>query len=233
MRKEISVKISPSIMCVDFLHLKEEIRRLEDAGADYLHFDIMDGIFVPNFTMGPDILKAVRSITDIPFDIHLMVSHPDAYIKKFAQVSAVRDKRLPQNNIISVHIETCPNLKKTLKVLKNCHVDAAIALNPATPISLLESMLKDVSMVVVMCVNPGFAGQKLVSSTIPKIKSLRKMLEEKGLDFKIQADGNVSFANARRMVKAGADVLVAGTSSLFRKGTDWKEAVKKLRGSST
>ena len=226
----MSVKVSPSIMCVDFLHLEKQIKKLEDAGVDYLHFDIMDGTFVPNFTMGPDILKAVRSVTNLPFDVHLMISRPDDYIKEFAQASTMPGKAI--DNIISVHIETCPHLKRTLRIIKDCRVKTGVVLNPATPLSSLKGVLNDVSMVVIMCVNPGFAGQKLIPSTIPKIKRLKKMLNEKGLDVKIQADGNVSFVNARKMIKAGADILVAGTSSLFREGMDWREAVRRLRGDS-
>lgn len=214
-------KISPSIMCADFRHLEENIKMLEQVGVEYLHFDIMDGSFVPNFTLGPDLMRSVREITNIPFDIHLMVQHPENHISLFD---------LKPGDIASVHQESTVHLQRTLQKIKDYGAKASVALNPATPIYSIEDVLDDIDMVLIMTVNPGFAGQKLVPATLRKISNMRKYLEENGYGhIEIEVDGNVSCENARKMREAGADIFVAGTSSLFVKGVDIRNSADELR----
>jgi ribulose-phosphate 3-epimerase len=214
-------KISPSIMCADFRHLEENIKILEKAGVEYLHFDIMDGSFVPNFTLGPDLMKSVREITDIPFDIHLMVQQPENHIALFD---------LKPGDIVSVHQESTVHLQRTLQKIKDLGASAAVALNPATPIYSVEDVLDDIEVILIMTVNPGFAGQKLVPATLKKITHLKKYLSENGYGhIEIEVDGNVSYENARKMREAGADIFVAGTSSLFVKGIDILDSALELR----
>lgn len=214
-------KIAPSMMCADFNHLENDVLLLEKAGMEYLHFDIMDGNFVPNFTLGPDLMKAVRQITNIPFDIHLMVNHPENHIALFD---------IRPGDIVSVHQESTIHLQRTLQKIKDYGAKAAVALNPATPIYCLEDILDDIEVVLIMTVNPGFAGQKLVPATLAKIANLKKYLEEKAYsNIEVEVDGNVSFENARKMRDAGADIFVAGTSSLFIKGRDLLSCAEELR----
>lgn len=214
-------KISPSIMCADFRHLEENIRILEQAGVEYLHFDIMDGSFVPNFTLGPDLMKSVREITDIPFDIHLMVQHPENHIALFD---------LKPGDIVSVHQESTVHLQRTLQKIKDFGAKPAVALNPATPVYSIEDVLDDIEVILIMTVNPGFAGQKLVPATIRKIAHMKKYLAENGYGhIEIEVDGNVSYENAKKMREAGADIFVAGTSSLFIKGMDILASAVELR----
>jgi ribulose-phosphate 3-epimerase len=220
MGTDMDVKISTSIMCADFLHLGEAVKELEAAGADYLHFDIMDGHFVPNFTMGPDILKSIRGETDIPFDTHLMVYEPERYIETFIQAGS---------DLVVIHVEACRHLHRTINIIKENGARAGVAINPATPLSALDYLLDEVYMVLVMAVDPGFAGQSMIPSAIGKIRQLKQKITESGLDVKIQVDGNVSFQNAPRMVLAGADILVAGTSSVFRKDMTISQGMKALR----
>lgn len=214
-------KIAPSIMCADFGHLEENVKALEEVGVEYLHFDIMDGSFVPNFTMGPDLMKAVRAITKLPFDVHLMIMRPENHLGLFD---------IREGDLVSVHPESTLHLQRTLQRIKDSSAAAGVALNPATPIYVLEDILDDIGFVLAMTVNPGFAGQKLIPATIKKIARLKEYLTEKCYnDIKIEVDGNVSFDNAIKMREAGADIFVAGTSSLFAKGTDLKAAAEKLR----
>ncbi len=216
----MDVKISTSIMCADFLRLGEAVKELEASGADYLHFDIMDGHFVPNFTMGPDILKSIRGETDIPFDTHLMVYEPERYIETFIQAGS---------DLVVIHVEACRHLHRTINLIKENGARAGVAINPATPLSALDYLLDEVYMVLVMSVDPGFTGQTMIPSAIGKIRQLKQKITQSGLDVKIQVDGNVSFQNAPRMVLAGADILVAGTSSVFRKDMTISEGMKALR----
>jgi ribulose-phosphate 3-epimerase len=217
----MSGKISPSIMCADFVHLEENIRILEQVGVEYLHFDIMDGSFVPNFTLGPDFMKSIREITDIPFDIHLMVQRPENHIALFD---------LKPEDIVSVHQESTVHLQRTLQKIKDYGAEAAVALNPATPIYTVEDVLDDIDVVLVMTVNPGFAGQRLVPAALDKIARMKRYLAEKDYDkIEIEVDGNVSCENAKKMRKAGADIFVAGTSSLFVKGINIPDSVVELR----
>jgi len=214
-------KISPSIMCADFRNLENAIKKLEEAKVEYLHFDIMDGNFVPNFALGPDILKSVRGITNIPFDIHLMVQNPGNHLELFD---------IRPGDIISVHVESTKHLQRLLQKIKQLEAKVAVALNPSTPICMIEDILGDIDIVLIMTVNPGFAGQKLVPSSLEKIARLRRYMFEKGYpNIEIEVDGNVSYENAKKMRAAGADIFVGGTSSIFLKGKNIVENINKLR----
>lgn len=214
-------KISPSIMCANFKHLEQDIRMLEKAGVEYLHFDIMDGSFVPNFTLGPDIMKAVREITNIPFDIHLMIKRPEDHLHLF---------NIKPGDYVSIHQESTLHLQRTLQKVKDAGGKPAVALNPATPIYSIEDILDDIHMILIMTVNPGFAGQKLVPATLKKIARLKQYLLENGHEnIEIEVDGNVSYDNAKKMRAAGADIFVVGTSSLFRGDLDLLTSVERLR----
>jgi ribulose-phosphate 3-epimerase len=210
-------------MCADFLHIEEEIKRLEQAGVDLLHFDIMDGHFVPNLTMGPDMVKAVRRNTNLPLDVHMMVSNPERYIDVFSRCST-------RTGLISIHVEATTNIKHALRMIRSCGMESAIALNPATPISEVGPLLKEVAMVLIMTVEPGFAGQKLIPETVGKVRELKNILSKRKSNVEIEVDGNVSFENAPEMIRSGASVLVAGTSSLFRRGVTFQEGIKRLKG---
>ena len=212
--------ISPSMMCADFRNLERDVRKLEEIGVEYLHMDIMDGHFVPNFTMGPDMLNCIRDITNIPFDIHLMVEKPENYIDIF---------KLQKADIVSVHQESTVHLQRVLQKIREKGASPAVAVNPATPLIMIKHVLTDVDMVLIMTVNPGFAGQKLVPATLEKIKEAYDLREKYNLEFAIEADGNVSFENARKMRLAGADIFVAGTSSLFNSKMTIEESSSKLR----
>ncbi len=211
-------KIAASLMCVDFSDIRGSVKELEEANIEYLHIDIMDGQFVPNFTLGPDFVRNVRRMSDIPCDIHLMVCEPERHIGIFAP---------REGDIISVHAEATNHLQRTLQYIKDTGATAAVALNPATPIDALRYVLDDIGAVLVMTVNPGYAGQKLVPATLDKITEVRRMLD--GRDVLIEVDGNVSYENARKMRAAGADIFVAGTSSLFIEGRDISECAAELR----
>lgn len=202
--------VSPSMMCADALNLGADAVALEKAGVQYFHYDVMDGDFVPNFMLGPDIIKAVRKVSAVPADIHLMVKNPERHLHLFD---------LKEGDIVAVHQESTIHLQRTLAAIRQAGAKAAVAINPATPLCVLEDVLPDIDMVVVMTVNPGFAGQKLVPQTLAKITRLRKMLDENGYEHvRIEVDGNVSFENAVKMRAAGADLFVAGTSAVFREG---------------
>ncbi len=217
----MKIRLSASVMCADFSCLKKDVKLLEEGGVDYLHFDIMDGHFVPNLTIGAGILRSLRKITELPFDTHLMIEDPDRYIPVFAEAGS---------SLISVHAEACSHLSRTIQSIKENGARAGVALNPATPLYRLDYILGELSQVLIMTVNPGFAGQKLVPSTISKIEKLEEIIEKKGLRIDIAVDGNVSFANAPVMVKAGANTLVCGTSSIFDPHLGIKKGIAKLRG---
>lgn len=202
--------VSPSMMCADALNLGADAVALEKAGVQYFHYDVMDGDFVPNFMLGPDVIKAVRKVSKVPADIHLMVKNPERHLHLFD---------LRAGDVVSVHQESTIHLQRTLAAIRQTGAQAAVALNPATPLCTIEDVLPDIDMVLLMTVNPGFAGQKLVPQTLAKITRLRKMLDESGYaHVRIEVDGNVSFENAVRMRAAGADLFVAGTSAVFREG---------------
>jgi len=216
-------EISVSMMCANFLDIKGDLEELENAGIEYLHFDIMDGDFVPNYTLGPCMLDALRDHTNITYDIHMMVERPEDKLKFFD---------IREGDFVSVHYESTYHLQRVLASIKALGGKAGVAINPATPISSLENVLDDIDFVLVMTVNPGFAGQKLIPQGLQKITDVRNMLDKKGYkDVKIQVDGNVSFENAKKMRAAGADIFVAGTSGLFMKDMTIKQAAQKLRDS--
>jgi len=216
----VKIKLAASVMCADLSCLSKDIKVLEEEKVDYLHFDIMDGHFVPNITLGPGILRSLRKITNLPFDTHLIIEEPDRYIPVFAEMGS---------SIISVHVEACLHLDRTIRLIKENKVRAGVALNPATPLDRLNYILEEVSQVLIMTVNPGFAGQKLVPATLSKITDLKRMIEKKGLQIDIAVDGNVSFANIPAMVKAGASFLVCGTSTIFHPEVGIKKGIEKLR----
>lgn len=212
------VKIAPSILSADFGKLADEIRDAEAGGADYIHVDVMDGHFVPNITIGPLIVEAIRPVTQLPLDVHLMITNPDQYIPVFAEAGA---------DFITVHAEACPHLHRTIQLIKSHNVKAGVVLNPATPVEHVQHVLEDIDMVLLMTVNPGFGGQKFIRSVLPKIKQLKEMADEKGLDFEIEVDGGINEATAKLCTDAGANVLVAG-SAVFGH-TDRKDAIARIR----
>jgi len=206
-------------MCADYLNLERDIRLLEQSGVDYLHFDVMDGHFVPNFGLNLDLLKTARRITNLPINVHLMIDNAADYIDAYIDAGC---------NSLSFHQEPTYHIQRLLQKIKDRGVQAGIALNPATPLSTLEYILSDLDFVLIMTVNPGFAGQALVPATLEKISKLRRMILENKLDIKIQVDGNVSFENIPKMVEAGATMLVGGTSSLFLKKLTISKATQKI-----
>lgn len=212
------VKIAPSILSANFSKLGEEIKEVEEGGADYIHVDVMDGHFVPNLTIGPLIVEAIRPITSLPLDVHLMIEHPDLYIKDFAKAGA---------DILTVHVEACPHLHRTIQLIKEQGVKAGVVLNPATPISSIQHIIEEVDLVLLMTVNPGFGGQKFISSVIPKIKELHSLVKEKDLSIDIEIDGGVNSETALSCVEAGANVLVAG-SAIFNQ-SDRRLAIQQIR----
>lgn len=210
-------KIAPSILSADFSKLGQEIQDVENGGADYIHVDVMDGHFVPNITIGPLIVKAVRPITDLPIDVHLMIENPDTYIENFAEAGA---------SIITVHQEACPHLHRSIQLIKSFHVKAGVVINPGTPAHVIKEVLPDVDLVLLMTVNPGFGGQSFISNVVPKIKQIAEWRKELGLPFEIEIDGGVNVETAKICVDAGADVLVAG-SAVYNKA-DRKQAIQAI-----
>lgn len=212
------MKIAPSILAADFSKLGDEVRSVESAGADYIHIDVMDGHFVPNITMGPLVVEAVRKVTNIPLDVHLMIENPDKYLQAFADAGA---------DIITVHVEACPHLHRTIQEIRKLGVKPGVVLNPATPASMLENIIEDVDMVLLMTVNPGFGGQSFIPGVLSKIKEVRSMIERKGLNVDIELDGGIHAGNAKICMEAGANVFVAG-SAIFGK-EDRKAAIEEIR----
>lgn len=212
------VKIAPSILSANFLKLGEEIKAAEDAGADMLHIDIMDGHFVPNITIGPSIVESIRKIASLPLDVHLMIEEPDKYLRDFIKAGA---------DYLTVHYEACVHLHRTIHWIKESGVKAGVSLNPATPIWSLEHILPDMDIVLLMSVNPGFGGQDFIPQTIDKIKILKKLLREKGLSTFIEVDGGVKLDNATDIISAGADILVMG--SAFFNSKDYGTTIKQFR----
>jgi len=211
-------KIAPSILSADFTRLGEEIRDVEKAGADYIHIDVMDGHFVPNITIGPMIVKAARRVTDLPLDVHLMISDPDYFIEDFAEAGA---------SIITVHAEALNHLHRTIHLIRDKGVRPGVVLNPATPLGVLEYVLDQLDTVLLMTVNPGFEAQKFIPEVIPKIRRLRKMVNDLNLNLEIEVDGGIDPENIGRVSSAGADVFVAGSAIYYSK--DYKETIRLMR----
>jgi len=212
-----NIKISPSILSADFSILGDEIKSLEKAGADLIHVDVMDGHFVPNITMGPPIIKMLRKCTKLPFDVHLMISPVEKYIKAFAEAGA---------DIITIHPEATDNLKRAVSAIKSLGKKAGVSLNPKTPISALMDVINDIDLILVMSVNPGFAGQSFMGEVLPKVTELRKIINDKKLKIDIEIDGGINFETAPLAVKAGANILVSGTT-IF--SGSLKDNIQKLR----
>lgn len=212
------IKIAPSILSADFGRLAEEIRAVEAAGADLIHIDVMDGHFVPNLTLGPLVVEAIRPVTNLPFDVHLMIENPDAYLEAFAKAGA---------DWLSVHVESTPHLHRTVSRIKEIGKRAGVVLNPATPLESLDYLLEEIDYVLIMSVNPGFGGQKFIPSALRKVRTLKEMLRARGLEIPIEIDGGVNLTTVAEVVRAGAEILVAG-SAIF--GTeDYRATIKAFR----
>ncbi len=197
------IKIAPSILASDFSKLGEEIRKVEKAGADMIHVDVMDGHFVPNITIGPAVIKSLRKVTTLPFDVHLMISDPGNYIDSFAEAGA---------DILSVHVENNTHLHRTIEMIRQRGVGACVVLNPATPLNTLDAVLGEVDMVLLMTVDPGFGGQQYIESMTEKVRELKNMAMQRGLKLDIEVDGGIDLSNIREVTEAGANVIVAGTT---------------------
>ncbi|MCZ6522835.1 MAG: ribulose-phosphate 3-epimerase [Alphaproteobacteria bacterium] len=216
-----ATRIAPSILAADFARLGEEVRAVAEAGADYLHIDVMDGHFVPNLTIGPGAVKALRRCTDLPFDVHLMIAPVDGYIEAFAEAGA---------DILTVHPEAGPHLHRTLQAIRARGLRAGVSLNPGTPIEAIEAVLGEVDLVQVMTVNPGFGGQSFIESQLEKVRALRQRIDAGGRAIDLEVDGGITIDNAAKAVAAGADVLVAGTAT-FRGGPEaYADNIRRLRG---
>ena len=214
-------RIAPSILSADFARLGEETRAIIEAGGDWVHVDVMDGHFVPNITIGPGVVKAIRATTDAVFDVHLMISPVDPYIGAFADSGA---------DIITAHVEAGPHLHRTLQAIHGAGKKAGVSLNPSTPAEAIAHVMDDIDLVLVMTVNPGFGGQSFIESQLAKIRTLRGMIDASGRDIDLEVDGGITEETAPRVIEAGADVLVAGTAS-FKGGPDcYAENIRKLRG---
>ena len=211
-------QIAPSILSADFTCLGQEIRAVETAGADWIHVDVMDGHFVPNITMGPLVVEAVRRSTKLPVDVHLMITHPDLYIRDFVAAGA---------DYVTVQVEVCPHLHRTIHLIKESGAKAGAVLNPATPLCCLEHILEDLDLVLIMSVNPGFGGQKFIPGSLEKISLLKNRIRDRKASALIEVDGGVNSATISEIARAGADVFVAG-SAIFNSG-DYRQAIDTLR----
>jgi ribulose-phosphate 3-epimerase len=216
-----AVRIAPSILAADFARLGEEVRAIDKAGADFIHVDVMDGHFVPNLTIGPVVVQALRPHSKLPFDVHLMISPVDAYVQEFAAAGA---------DIITVHAEAGPHLHRTIQLVKSLGKQAGVALNPATPAEAVRHVLGEVDLVLVMSVNPGFGGQHFITPQLDKVRILKRMIEESGRTIALEIDGGINEETAARAVAAGADVLVAGTAVFSGGANRYSDNIRRLRG---
>ena len=213
--------IAPSVLSADFGRLAEAVLQVEAAGADWIHVDVMDGHFVPNLTVGPPMVEALRKVTKLPLDVHLMMTNPDAFIPEFAEAGA---------SYLTVHVEACPHLHRTIQLIKEHHIKAGVTLNPATSTTTLEEILTEADLILIMSVNPGFGGQTFIETSLQKIVRVRHMIDQAKSQALLEVDGGVHLENASRVVKAGADVLVAG-SAIFH-SDDFKQTIHQLRTAS-
>jgi len=213
-----TVRIAPSILSADFARLADEVSRVEAGGADLLHVDVMDGHFVPNLTVGPPIVEALRKVTKLPLDVHLMITNADAYIREFADAGA---------DYLTVHVEACPHLHRTVQAIKERGVKAGVTLNPATPLGSVEAILPDADLLLIMSVNPGFGGQSFIPSSLQKISQARAMIERVGSRALLEVDGGVKVENAAQIVAAGADILVSGSAIFSSK--DYGATITAMR----
>ncbi len=219
--KSSSVKIAPSILAADFARLAEEVSAVEAARADWIHIDVMDGHFVPNLTIGPPIVEALRHVTELPLDVHLMITNPDAFIPDFAKAGA---------DYLTVHVEACPHLHRTLQFIHEQGVKAGVTLNPATPLVSLEEVIHQVDLVLIMTVNPGFGGQQFIPHCLEKIARARGLLDKAGGHTVLEVDGGVKIDNAGEIVRAGADILVSGSAIFSTK--DYQATIQAFRSAS-
>ena len=215
-----SIKISPSILSADFSKLGSEIKNLEKANADLIHIDVMDGHFVPNITIGPEVISKLRKYTSLPFDVHLMISPVDNYIKNFADAGA---------DIITIHPEATNNLLDSIKKIKACNKKVGVSLNPETSVDKVIHVINLIDLVLIMSVNPGFGGQKFIETTLEKVKILRKEIDSKKLKTEIEIDGGINFENSKKAIKAGVDILVSGTTIFKENGGNLKKNIQLLK----
>jgi len=216
-----SIKISPSILSADFSKLGEEIKALEAAGADYIHIDVMDGHFVPNLTIGPEVIKNLRPVTKLPFDVHLMITPVDPLIESFAKAGA---------DIITFHPEATSNIKNTIEKIKSFKKKVGISLKPKSEIKLIENYLAEIDLILIMSVEPGFGGQKFMPEVLPKLKSLKQLVNSKKLSIDLEIDGGINFTNSKDAIEAGANVLVSGSTIFKENNRNLSKNIKLLRG---